>query len=124
MDYQKLWQKLIIGEKKSWVVFEHNTCVILMDTKENLAEQAINLLKEFGPYTVETSSADMNVIKLENDPGWVVIGSHRDILNYVSADEFESDSVHDVAIGVLGREYRSKDSDQLKIVHIEDKREK
>ena len=124
MKYQQLWQNIIIGDTKSWVIFEHNTCVILMNPEEDLALQAKNLLKEYGPYHVGTASADMNVIKLRNDPGWVVTGHHRDILNYVSADEFEDASINDVGIGLVGREDRSKDAEELKIVHIEDNRNK
>jgi len=124
MKFQQLWQNIIIGDTKSWVVFEHNTCVILMNPEEDLALQATNLLKEYGPYYVGTASADMNVIKLRNDPGWVVIGHHRDILNYVSEDEFELGSENDVGIGMFGRENRSLDAEELKIVHIEDNRNK
>jgi hypothetical protein len=122
MDYQNLWSNIIIGENKSWVVFKHNTCVILMDPEKNLGKQAINLLKEHGPYHVGTASADMNVIKLESFPGWVVIGNHPDILNYVSEEDIGTDDDNNVAIGILGRHNRAKDAKQLKIVYIEDNR--
>ena len=120
MNYQKLWSQIIIGENKSWVVFKHNTCVILMEPQKDLGKQAIYLLKEYGPYHVGTASADMNVIKLENYPGWVVIGHHPDILNYVAEEDVGTDDVNDVAIGILGRHNRSEDAKELRIVHIED----
>ncbi len=124
VDYQSLWKNIIIGEEKSWVVFENNTSVILMEPEEDLAQQAIELLKEYGPYTVGTASADMNVIQLKNYPGWIVIGHHPDILNYISTDDFEPDSENTAGIGIMGRHNRATDAEELKIVHIEDKRNK
>ena len=103
MNYQQTWHSIIIGDEKNWVVFENNTCVILMEPEEDLAQQAKNLLKEYGPYQVGTGSADMNVITLKNYPGWVVIGQHRDILNYVSPEDSGSDSKNTATIGILGR---------------------
>jgi hypothetical protein len=122
MDYKNLWSKIIIGENKSWVVFKHNTCVILMDPDDDLEKQALDLLKEYGPYHVGTPSADMNVIKLDNFPGWIVIGHHPDILNYVSEEDIGTQIDSDVPIGILGRENRATDAEELKIVHVEDKR--
>ena len=122
MDYQKLWSQIIIGEKKSWVVFKHNTCVILMEPEQDLGKQAIALLKEYGPYQVGTSSADMRVIKLQNFPGWVVLGQHPDILDYVSEEEIGTEDINDVSIGIIGRHNRATDARELEIMYIEDKR--
>ena len=124
MNYQALWKKIIIGDEKSWVVFENNTCVILMEPEDDLAQQAKDLLKEFGPYIVGTGSADMNVIELSNYPGWIVRGHHRDILNYIPKEILKPDSESTLAIGIIGRHNRAQDAEELKIVHIEDKRKK
>ena len=122
MNYQETWRSIIKGKGKSWVVFENNTCVILMEPEEDLANQAIELLKEFGPYVVGTSSADMNVITLSKYPGWVVRGHHNDILNYLAPEEVEPDPKNTISIGILGRHNRSEDAKALKIMHIEDNR--
>lgn len=124
MDYIEIWRKVIIGDNKSWVLFENGTCVILMEPKEDLAAQAIDIMKEYGPVHVGSASADMGITELTNYPGWVVTGHHPDILNYMSPEEFKTDNPNDVAIGVLGRSKREADSKSLNIIHIEDKREK
>ena len=122
MDYVEIWRKIIIGDNKSWVLFEDGTCVILMEPKEDLAAQAIDIMKEYGPVHVGSASADMEITKLRNYPGWVVIGHHPDILNYVSPDELKNDDADDVIVGLLGRSTREADSKSLNIIHIEDKR--
>ena len=122
MDYVEIWRKVIIGENKSWVLFEHGTCVILMEPKEDLAAQAIEIMKEYGPVHVGTGSADMGITELSNYPGWVVTGHHPDMLNYVSPEELKTDNPSDLVIGFVGRNKRDEDSKSLKIIHIEDKR--
>jgi hypothetical protein len=122
MDYVEIWRKVIIGDNKSWVLFENGTCVILMEPKEDLAAQAIDIMKEYGPVHVGSASADMEITKLINYPGWVVTGHHPDMLNYMSPEEFKTDNPSDVAIGLLGRSMREADSKSLNIIHIEDKR--
>jgi len=122
MDYVVIWRKVIIGDNKSWVLFEDGTCVILMEPKEDLAAQAIDIMKEYGQVHVGSASADMEITKLSNYPGWVVTGHHPDILNYVSPDELKNDDTDDVIVGFLGRSTREADSKSLNIIHIEDKR--
>ena len=120
----KAWRTIIIGDEKSWVLFENGTCVILMEPEKDLAKQAIELIKKWGPYHVGTGSADFGVHKLDKYPypGWVVSGHHPDILNYVSPDDVKDDNPSDIAIGMIGRFYRGEDGKNHKIVHIEDKR--
>jgi hypothetical protein len=122
MNYVEIWRKLIIGDNKSWVVFENGTCIILMEPKQDLATQAIDIMKEYGPVYIGTGSADVGIIKLDNDPGWVVTGHHPDMLNYISPDDLESDNPEDFVVGLLGRFKRETDSKSLKIIHIEDNR--
>jgi hypothetical protein len=122
MDYVEIWRKIIIGDNKSWVLFEDGTCVILIEPKEDLAAQAIDIMKEYGPVHIGSASADMEITELTNYPGWVVTGHHPDMLNYMAPEEFKTDNPNDVAIGVLGRSKREADSKSLNIIHIEDKR--
>ncbi|MFX1251920.1 MAG: hypothetical protein ACFFCZ_09950 [Promethearchaeota archaeon] len=116
------WRTIILGEQKSWVMFEHGTCVILMKPQEDLQAQAREILAEWGPVVPGSSLGDFTVITLKNYPGWVVEYHHPDILNYVSPNEFEEDEPDHVSVGYIGRNKRREDAKSLNIVHIEDKR--
>jgi len=114
-------RRIIVGEGKSWVLFEHGTCVILKAASpEGLEEQATALLKEWGPVVVGTPAGDFDVVALQDDPGWVVTCHHPDILTYVGADEFpEGAELNDLIIGLLGRSRRHQDAEELEVVHVE-----
>jgi hypothetical protein len=116
------WRAIIQGDKKSWVLFENGTCLILMEPQDNLATQATEIMTEWGPVCAGSSSGDFSVVDLANYPGWVVTGHHPDMLNYVSPDEVEEDGSADFVIGFIGRSKRDEDANTLKIIHIEDKR--
>ena len=114
------WRRIIVGEGKSWVLFEHGTCVILTSPVEDPAGAATALLKEWGPVVVGTPAGDFNVIALQEDPGWVVTSHHRDILTYVGTDEFEEGATPDhMIIGLIGRAKRGQDAEELQIIHTE-----
>jgi hypothetical protein len=117
-----LWRSIIQGENKSWVLFEHGTCLILMQPEEDLAAQARRIMAEWGPVAVGTPSADFNTLKLIDQPGWVVSGHHPDMLNYVSPAELSSEDAPSYIVGLIGRGHRDEDARLLHIVHIEDKR--
>jgi hypothetical protein len=121
-DLVEIWRSIIQGDSKSWVLFEHGTCVILMQPEVDLAAQAKVLLAEWGPVQVGTDSADFNVIELENGSGWVVTCHHPDILTFVPADEDKADEPAEIMIGLMGRSVRDEDAKELKVIHIEDKR--
>ncbi|MEU5877455.1 hypothetical protein [Spirillospora sp. NPDC047279] len=120
IEMVEVWRQIILGEQKSWVLFENGTCVILMEPEGDLAAQATEILREYGPVHVGSPAADFGTIDLEAAPGWVVYGHHDDVLNYVSPDEIGSPE--DVVIGLLGRSKRDRDGHGLTIVHVEDKR--
>ncbi|KAL2802747.1 hypothetical protein BJX63DRAFT_99248, partial [Aspergillus granulosus] len=118
------WRSILTGgNTKSWVLFEHGTCVILMTpTAEDLAIQAIDILKEWGPVHVGTPAGDFNVIDLEGEPGgYVVTGHHNDVLNYVPPDAVEK-GAPDMVAGLIGRGNRDADAKELKVIHVEDNR--
>ncbi|MFD6181428.1 hypothetical protein [Streptomyces goshikiensis] len=115
-----VWQRLLADPRKSWVLFEHGTCVVLTSPDGELAEQATDLLKEFGPAHAGSSAGDFGVIDLKDVEGWVVTGHHNDVLTYVGPDE-PQDQSH-IAVGLLGRSKRHQDGTELHIVHVEDKR--
>jgi hypothetical protein len=125
MDAEELvevWRQIIVGDSKSWVLFENGTCVILMQPESDLAAQATALLEEWGPVQVATPSADFNVIELAEQPGWVVTCHHPDILTYVPPDEFATPEPAEVLVGLAGRSMRDQDASDPHVVHVEDKR--
>jgi hypothetical protein len=114
------WRRIIIGEQKSWVLFAHGTCVILMAPEGDLATQARDLLREYGPVHVGSPAADFSVIDLEPLPGWIVTCHHPDVLTYVEDDgEIEAS---ELVVGLTGRGQRDLDGRELSVVHVEDKR--
>jgi hypothetical protein len=121
-DLIETWRGIIQGDGKSWVLFEHGTCVVLMQRGADLAVQATALLAEWGPVQVGTDSADFNLIELENGSGWVVTCYHPDILVFVPSDEENTSDTDEMVIGLIGRSIRGQDAEELKVIHVEDKR--
>lgn len=125
-DLINVWRHIIVGKDKSWMLFEHGTCVILMQPEEELAAQVLALMQEWGPVQVGTPAGDFNVVELVDNPGWVVTSHHPDILTYVAPDDMSEDGAakapDDMLIGLLGRSKRAQDAAELKVIHVEDKR--
>lgn len=125
MDPAKLvaaWRDVINGPDKSWVVFENGTCVVLTDPTGDLAEQAVSTLREHGPVHPGSSFGDFGTITLDDGRGWVVTCHHNDILTYVAPDEVTADRADDLIVGLLGRSKRGQDAEELRVVHVEDRR--
>jgi hypothetical protein len=116
------WRNTINGPGKSWVLFESGTCVILMEPRADLVAQATDLLREYGPVGAGSSFGDFSTITLEDGRGWVVTCHHNDILTFVGPDETGPDT-QDVVVGLLGRSKRGHDAEQLRVLHVEDKRQ-
>ena len=115
-----VWQRLLADPRTSWVLFEHGTCVVLTAPGEELDEQAIEILREFGPARAGSPAGDFGVVDVKDAEGWVVTGHHNDVLTYVGPDEPQGQS--EIAVGLLGRSKRHRDGTELHVVHIEDKR--
>ena len=120
-DLIEVLRATINGPDKSWVLFENGTCVILMEPEADLAAQATALLREYGPVHAGSSFGDFSTITLENGRGWVVTCHHNDILTVVGRDEVSPDAMNRV-VGLLGRSKRGQDAQELRVLHIEDKR--
>lgn len=119
------WRRILIGPKKSWVLFENGTCVILLDPEADLAAQATTLLQRWGLVQAGGPAGDFGVVELEAAPGWVVTGHHPDILTYVGPDEAQPSPEHgDLVIGLVGRSKRHQDAEDLRVVHVEDRRQR
>jgi hypothetical protein len=116
-----VWQRILADPRKSWVLFEHGTCVVLTAPDGELAEQATDLLKKFGPAHAGSSAGDFGVIDVKDVEGWVVPGHHNDVLTYVGLDEPQDQS--QIAVGLFGRSKRHRDGTELRVVHVEDKRD-
>jgi hypothetical protein len=115
-----VWQRLLADPRKSWVLFEHGTCVVLVSPEGELAEQATGILGEFGPVHAGSPAGDFGVIDVSDADGWVVTGDHPDVLTYVAPDEPRDGS--EVAVGLCGRSKRHRDGTELRVVHVEDRR--
>ena len=112
------WRSIIVGEGKSWVLFEHGTCVIFVNAAGDVERQAVELLREWGPVRVGTDAGDFNVVELVEHPGWVVTCHHPDILTYVDPEEV-GEGAAEIMIGLIGRSKRDQDAHELKVVHVE-----
>jgi hypothetical protein len=115
-----VWKRLLTDPRKSWVLFEHGTCVVLTAPDGDLAEQATKILGEFGPVHAGSPAGDFGVINVKDADGWVVTSHHQDVLTYVGTDE--PSGQEDFAVGLCGRSKRHQDGTELRIVHVEDKR--
>ena len=81
------WRKIIVGREKSWVLFENGTIVILTKPEEDLKNQAISLMKEFGIVWAGTPAGDFSVIDLSNDDGFAVTFLLPFFLPFVTSSE-------------------------------------
>ncbi|MFF7971048.1 hypothetical protein [Streptomyces sp. NPDC007905] len=114
------WRRLLTGSGKSWVLFEHGTCVVLEESGGGLADRATGILREFGPVSVGGPAGDFRVLELKNGEGWLVTGHHPDVVTFVALEESEDPS--HLAVGIHGRSKRDRDGTELHVVHVEDAR--
>jgi hypothetical protein len=111
------WERLITGPFRTWVVFEHGTCVVVRQPQGDPAEQAQALLKEWGPVRVGSPGGDFNVRSLRDLDGWIVTFDHPDILAYVGPMEVQP-GTGNVVVGLLGRKKRADDARDLKVIQV------
>jgi hypothetical protein len=116
------WRSIINGPRKSWVLFANGTCVVLMQPEGDLAAQATALLREWGPVGAGSSFGDFGTVELDGGAGWVVTCHHNDVLTYVGPDEVGAETASDLAVGLLGRSKRGRDAEELRVLHVEDRR--
>jgi hypothetical protein len=115
------WRAIIVGDDKSWVLFQNGTCVVLVKPEADLAAQATAIMKEWGPVHAGSPAGDFSVVTLAEQPGWVVTCHHPDVLTYVGPDEVGADP-SEVLIGLVGRGKRDQDAEGLAVLHVEDRR--
>jgi hypothetical protein len=117
------WREILTGDDKSWVLFAHDTCVVLPEPHPggDLRVQAARVLAKHGPVHIGTSSGDFDVIHLDDVPGWCVTCHHPDVLTYVGPADVTA-GAGDLEVGLCGRSKRHMDGTELEIIHVEDKR--
>lgn len=118
----EIWRRIIVGDTKSWVLFENGTCVILMETGADLAAQATQIIREWGPVHAGSPSGDFSVITLKDASGWVVTCHHPDVLTYVAPENVGPEPT-ELAVGLAGRSQRDADGSEPHLIHVEDQRE-
>lgn len=109
---------------QDWVLFENGTYIIFdkADTIKDIREEAIKLMKEYGPVYAGGTAGDFGVTHLDKTEGWVVSGHCYGMYTYVNPAEIEADTPNDAAIGLLGRSKRDKDGKNPVIVHVNRKK--
>lgn len=113
--------KLAINPKfQDWVLFENGTYIIFDDisTIENVKEEALQLMKEFGPVSAGGPAGDFNVIHLTLTEGWLVSGHGYGMYTYIHPSELDNESPNDLEIGLYGRSKRDSDGQNPQIIHI------
>ena len=105
---------------KDWVLFENGTYIVFDDITqiESIENEAIKLMKEFGPVHAVGPAGDFNVISLKKNIGWVVSGHGYGMYTYVHPSELETNSPDDITIGLYGRSKRNDDGENPKIIHV------
>ena len=113
--------KLAVNPKfKDWVLFENGTYIIFDDINQidNIENEAIRLMKEFGPVHAGGPAGDFNVISLNQTEGWVISGHGYGMYTYVNPSELETKSPADLTIGIYGRSKRNSDGENPVIIYI------
>jgi hypothetical protein len=116
-DLIGVWQQIIVGEGKHWVLFRHGTCVVFTDSASGLRERAVDLMREWGPVHVGSPAADFDILPLSDHRGWAVTCHHPDILTYVDPAEV-GEIADDLTVGVYGRSKRHEDASDLVVIHV------
>ena len=115
----EVWRTMLAGVGGAWVLFENGICVTLADPGPDPADQARAILGESGPAGLRSSAADFaGTVEVPDGSGWVVVSRHADINTFVDRGEAPP-GAPDEAIGRLGRSKRSRDVEQLRVIHIE-----
>ena len=113
--------KLSISPKfQDWVIFKNGTYIIFDDITQvkNINDEAIAMMKEFGPVFAGGPAGDFNTIRLLKTEGWIVAGHGYGMYTYVSPTEIENKSPNDLEVGLFGRSKRDLDGKNPEIIYI------
>jgi hypothetical protein len=113
-------------DHRDWVVFANGTYIILDDSlKDDPSNNALEILKEFGPVYRGSPAGNISITKLVKTPGWSVGGHYNGMYTYVHPDELLGAGMvdfSDLDVGLYARAKRDKDSRDLKIIYINTRR--
>lgn len=112
--------KLAINPKfQHWVLFKNGTYIIFDDVKNinNINDEAIKMMKEFGPVFIGGPAGDFNTIHLSKTEGWIVSGHGYGMYTYVSPSEISNKTPNDLEIGLFGRSKRDLDGKNPEIIY-------
>lgn len=123
MDNKELIEnvKLAINPKfQDWVLFKNGTYIIFdnVDTIKNVKEEAIKMMKEFGPVYAGGPAGDFGTTHLTKTDGWVISGHGYGMYTYVNPSEIENNSPTDIEVGLFGRAKRDLDGKNPEIIYI------
>jgi len=125
-DLVSAWNQILEGGTIPWVLFQFGTCILLPEPQDNLEEQAISLLRQWGPVKAGTPSSNASMTVVRRPPeGCLVDCHHPDILTYVSREESSNLGLLDglrLHVSGLGKQKRSQDAQLLKVIHVNDPR--
>ncbi len=121
--YAQLMAAVLVGDGKSFVVFEGGTVVVIADAEgdADLSARAVTIMEQYGSVVAGGPAGDFETVRLTEERGWAITSHHPDLLTLVLPDEVTA-GTPSVEIGLLGRSKRHQDSLDLQIVHVEDGR--
>ena len=115
------WKQILAEDPPTaWVLFSGGTCVIFNEPVADLLSEAKSILKEWGPYVIGSPSADMLVITLRENLGYLTGGHHPGIFAFVEP-EIVGESTGSYLAGHLGRSFRDLDAKTLEVIYHEQK---
>ncbi len=103
---------------QNWILFENGTYIIIEDATglDEINEQGIKKMKEFGPVQAGTPAGDFETITLNATKGWVVSGHGYGMYTYVHPSELADESPENYVVGLLGRSKRDLDGGEPVVV--------
>lgn len=119
------WRVLNADERLPWVLFEHGTCVTILDPGEDLLAQAVELVSALAdaPPGELTPREALPC----GDGGWLVDANTAQVRTYVEnvalAAGAGGDGHDATAVGMWGQSLCTRDAREFGVVHVEDTRE-
>ncbi|MHA1221365.1 MAG: hypothetical protein ACTSQB_06495, partial [Candidatus Heimdallarchaeota archaeon] len=121
------WKSILVQEENPWVLFEHGTCIIIIEEFKDIKKKAKEIMKEWGVVVPGTNLGDFSVEEWKEFNGWMVHYAFDRMASFVFQEELpeldqENTEFSSITIGMLGREKRSNDARTLSLIYIEEKK--
>ncbi len=110
--------RILAKEGRTWILFEHGTCVFWDEATYKPEDYAIDILKKYGFIVPRTPAGNFDQNISENPPGMLVTYYHQDILTFLLDEELKNPEIASIP-GLLARHRHQLDAEELNIVHIE-----